>query len=152
MLPAHLAVHSACRRQCFENFDQLTLLSFHPRFYMTCFQINVTGGGSASPAGVSFPGAYSASDPGILINIYSQLNSYVSKYCHFLHVHEHVPDFWDVSPWPSTLRNYLAERRRNRLAIKGHMEHCRPTRDCSSHLPRRICSAAHNFDSVRTCE
>lgn len=33
-------------------------------------QINVTGGGSASPAGVSFPGAYVGSDPGITINIY----------------------------------------------------------------------------------
>jgi len=47
------------------------------QFYMSCYQINVTGGGSTSPAGVSFPGAYSASDPGILINIYQQLNSYV---------------------------------------------------------------------------
>ncbi|OCL08623.1 lytic polysaccharide monooxygenase [Glonium stellatum] len=40
------------------------------QFYMSCFQINVTGGGSATPSGVSFPGAYKASDPGILINIY----------------------------------------------------------------------------------
>ncbi|KAK3495756.1 glycosyl hydrolase family 61-domain-containing protein [Neurospora crassa] len=41
------------------------------QFYIGCAQINVTGGGSASPSNtVSFPGAYSASDPGILINIY----------------------------------------------------------------------------------
>ena len=29
---------------------------------------------------MKFPGAYSASDPGILINIYTQLNSYTSEY------------------------------------------------------------------------
>ncbi|KAG8889714.1 hypothetical protein FRB98_003006 [Tulasnella sp. 332] len=46
------------------------------QFYMSCYQINVTGGGTASPAGVKFPGAYSSSDPGILINIYTQLNAY----------------------------------------------------------------------------
>ncbi|KAI5782689.1 glycoside hydrolase family 61 protein [Geopyxis carbonaria] len=40
------------------------------QFYMSCYALKVTGGGSASPSGVSFPGAYSASDPGILINIY----------------------------------------------------------------------------------
>ncbi|TFK92483.1 lytic polysaccharide monooxygenase [Polyporus arcularius HHB13444] len=46
------------------------------QFYMSCFQVNVGGSGSANPPTVSFPGAYSASDPGILINIYEQLNSY----------------------------------------------------------------------------
>ncbi|KAG9018747.1 hypothetical protein FRB90_010054 [Tulasnella sp. 427] len=40
------------------------------QFYMECAQINVTGGGSASPATVSFPGAYKGTDPGITINIY----------------------------------------------------------------------------------
>ncbi|KAF2730590.1 hypothetical protein EJ04DRAFT_500250 [Polyplosphaeria fusca] len=46
------------------------------QFYITCFQLTVTGGGSAAPAGVSFPGAYKAADPGIQINIYQQLSSY----------------------------------------------------------------------------
>ncbi|KZV93262.1 hypothetical protein EXIGLDRAFT_768270 [Exidia glandulosa HHB12029] len=47
------------------------------QFYMSCYQISVSGGGSATPSPmVAFPGAYSASDPGILINIYTQLNSY----------------------------------------------------------------------------
>ncbi|KAG9122989.1 hypothetical protein FRC07_000393 [Ceratobasidium sp. 392] len=40
------------------------------QFYMECAQINVTGGGSASPATVSFPGAYKGTDPGITVNIY----------------------------------------------------------------------------------
>ncbi|KAG8932885.1 hypothetical protein FRC02_000395 [Tulasnella sp. 418] len=44
--------------------------------YMTCFQLTVTGGGSASPATVSFPGAYSTNDPGILFNIYGSYTSY----------------------------------------------------------------------------
>ncbi|KAI0696808.1 glycoside hydrolase family 61 protein [Cytidiella melzeri] len=46
------------------------------QFYMSCFQLSVGGSGTATPSGVSFPGAYSASDPGILINIYTQLNTY----------------------------------------------------------------------------
>ncbi|KAM5543457.1 hypothetical protein V8D89_002708 [Ganoderma adspersum] len=46
------------------------------QFYMSCYQVNVGGSGSASPATVNFPGAYSAEDPGILINIYQQLNTY----------------------------------------------------------------------------
>ncbi|EJC98672.1 glycoside hydrolase family 61 protein [Fomitiporia mediterranea MF3/22] len=46
------------------------------QFYMSCFQLNVGGSGSASPSTVKFPGAYSASDPGILINIYQSLTAY----------------------------------------------------------------------------
>lgn len=47
-----------------------TPVALHPassypgaQFYMECAQINITGGGSASPATVSFPGAYKGSDP-----------------------------------------------------------------------------------------
>ncbi|KAN0092459.1 glycoside hydrolase family 61 protein [Hyaloscypha variabilis] len=47
------------------------------QFYMECAQINVSGGtGTANPATVSLPGAYSATDPGILINIYDNPTSY----------------------------------------------------------------------------
>ncbi|KAK2743714.1 hypothetical protein FQN55_007117 [Onygenales sp. PD_40] len=47
------------------------------QLYMECAQIEITGGsGGASPATVSLPGAYSADDPGILINIYQELESY----------------------------------------------------------------------------
>ncbi|CAG7851064.1 SubName: Full=Related to endoglucanase B {ECO:0000313/EMBL:CCA72182.1} [Serendipita indica DSM 11827] len=53
-----LALHSAYS----QNGEQ---------FYISCAQINVTSGGSFSPSStVSFPGAYSPTDPGILINIY----------------------------------------------------------------------------------
>ncbi|KAF8755251.1 hydrolase family 61 [Rhizoctonia solani] len=48
------------------------------QFYMGCAQINVTGGGNASPATVSFPGTYSGTDPGITVNIYyPPLTNYV---------------------------------------------------------------------------
>ncbi|KAF8893794.1 glycoside hydrolase family 61 protein [Infundibulicybe gibba] len=55
------------------------LLAIHtsnqPQFYPECAQLKLTGGGSASPSGsylVKFPGAYSASDPGVTLDIYSQ--------------------------------------------------------------------------------
>jgi cellulase len=44
------------------------------QFYVTCFQITVAGSGTNNPTGVSFPGAYKATDPGIEVN-YSCQNS-----------------------------------------------------------------------------
>ncbi|KAI0883430.1 glycoside hydrolase family 61 protein [Annulohypoxylon maeteangense] len=43
------------------------------QFYISCAQVRVSGGsGSAQPKElVSFPGAYKATDPGIMINIYN---------------------------------------------------------------------------------
>ncbi|KAF2751668.1 lytic polysaccharide monooxygenase [Sporormia fimetaria CBS 119925] len=47
------------------------------QFYISCAQIRVTNGGSGNPGPlVSFPGAYSANDPGIQVNIYSGVRSY----------------------------------------------------------------------------
>ncbi|KAK0120063.1 hypothetical protein ONS95_011476 [Cadophora gregata] len=41
------------------------------QFYISCGQINVTGGGSGTPGPlVAFPGAYKATDPGLMLNIY----------------------------------------------------------------------------------
>jgi len=41
------------------------------QFYISCGQINVTGGGSGTPGPlVSIPGVYTGNEPGILINIY----------------------------------------------------------------------------------
>lgn len=43
------------------------------QFYKSCVQINVSGSGTFSPSEtVSFPGAYSADDPGILVSIYGK--------------------------------------------------------------------------------
>ncbi|EJD34799.1 hypothetical protein AURDEDRAFT_140513 [Auricularia subglabra TFB-10046 SS5] len=46
------------------------------QLYMECAQIQITGGGSASPATVSFPGAYKGSDPGITYNLYNGQKTY----------------------------------------------------------------------------
>jgi hypothetical protein len=41
------------------------------QFYISCAQIKVENGGSGTPGPlVAFPGAYKATDPGVLINIY----------------------------------------------------------------------------------
>ncbi|OCL14159.1 lytic polysaccharide monooxygenase [Glonium stellatum] len=40
------------------------------QLYMECAQINVTGGGNATPSGVNFPGAYAGTDPGIKFQLY----------------------------------------------------------------------------------
>ncbi|KAF9562610.1 endoglucanase II [Agrocybe pediades] len=47
------------------------------QLYMECAQLQITGGGNTSPANtVSFPGAYSGSDPGISYNLYNGQKSY----------------------------------------------------------------------------
>ncbi|KAK0112856.1 hypothetical protein ONS95_014580 [Cadophora gregata] len=47
------------------------------QFYMECIQITVSGGGATVlPAGVSIPGAYSYSDPGVVFSVYEAYTSY----------------------------------------------------------------------------
>ncbi|KAF4630977.1 hypothetical protein G7Y89_g7155 [Cudoniella acicularis] len=47
------------------------------QFYMECVQVTVTGSGSTTlPAGVSIPGAYSYTDPGVVFNLYGSFTSY----------------------------------------------------------------------------
>lgn len=42
------------------------------QIYLACTQIKITGGGNGNPGPlVSFPGAYSSTDPGILVDIYT---------------------------------------------------------------------------------
>ncbi|KAG8160264.1 hypothetical protein KVR01_009800 [Diaporthe batatas] len=48
------------------------------QFYMTCYQISVSGDGTATAETVSIPGAYKAADPGIEINIYQAMTEYVA--------------------------------------------------------------------------
>lgn len=50
----------------------------NPQPYVTCFQVKVTGGGSANPSGVSFPGAYKLSDPLFTKSIWDSSFKYVS--------------------------------------------------------------------------
>ncbi|RKU49290.1 hypothetical protein DL546_009783 [Coniochaeta pulveracea] len=44
--------------------------------YPQCFNLEVTGGGNDSPDGVLGTSLYDASDPGVLINIYTPLSAY----------------------------------------------------------------------------
>lgn len=39
------------------------------QLYMECAQLSVSGGGSANPPTVNFPGAYKGSDPGIKFQV-----------------------------------------------------------------------------------
>ncbi|RYP49190.1 hypothetical protein DL768_005068 [Monosporascus sp. mg162] len=69
--------------QCIENGEYLFRIehvALHSassvngaQFYISCAQVSVSGGsGSKKPSNlVSFPGAYSPNDPGLLINIYN---------------------------------------------------------------------------------
>ncbi|KAF1844536.1 lytic polysaccharide monooxygenase [Cucurbitaria berberidis CBS 394.84] len=50
----------------------------NPQPYVTCFQVKVTGGGSATPSGVSFPGGYKTSDALFQKAIYDSSFKYVS--------------------------------------------------------------------------
>lgn len=48
-----------------------------PQFYIECAQISVSGGGSGSPSPlVEIPGAFSDTDPGYTVNIYSDFTNY----------------------------------------------------------------------------
>ncbi|KAI9369656.1 glycosyl hydrolase family 61-domain-containing protein [Aspergillus egyptiacus] len=58
------------------------------QLYMECVQFRVTSDGSnALPEGVSIPGVYTATDPGILFDIYGSFDSYPIP----------GPDVWDGS-------------------------------------------------------
>ncbi|ORY11490.1 glycoside hydrolase [Clohesyomyces aquaticus] len=46
------------------------------QLYMSCYQLTVSGSGTATPATVKFPGAYKSSDPGIKVNIHAALSTY----------------------------------------------------------------------------
>ena len=48
------------------------------QFYTSCYQITVSGSGSATPSGVLFPGAYDAKHPGILVDIHQKMSTYVN--------------------------------------------------------------------------
>jgi hypothetical protein len=58
-----IALHSANQANGAQNYPQ-------------CINLQVTGGGSESPAGVKANTFYTPTDPGILVNIYGTLTSY----------------------------------------------------------------------------
>jgi hypothetical protein len=53
----HIALHNAMQAN-------------KAQFYLSCSQVNITGGGAGTPGPlVSLPGAYKSNDPGILVNL-----------------------------------------------------------------------------------
>jgi cellulase len=48
------------------------------QFYMSCYQLTISGSGTAAPSGVSFPGVYKATDPGILVDIHAAMSTYIA--------------------------------------------------------------------------
>ncbi|KAF9261528.1 cellulose-growth-specific protein [Marasmius fiardii PR-910] len=57
------------------RFETIALHSLPAQLYPECAQLQVTGGGNVAPSSsilVSFPGAYSNSDPGLTTNLYTQ--------------------------------------------------------------------------------
>jgi cellulase len=56
------------------RFETIALHSLPAQFYPECAQLNIINGGSLAPTAselVKFPGAYSDSDPGLSVNLYS---------------------------------------------------------------------------------
>ncbi|KFZ15280.1 hypothetical protein V501_02794 [Pseudogymnoascus sp. VKM F-4519 (FW-2642)] len=48
------------------------------QLYMSCYQLTISGTGSASPSLIQLPGAYAATDPGIKVDIYQSLATYIA--------------------------------------------------------------------------
>jgi cellulase len=52
-----------------------------PQFFTYCFNLKIEGDGTATPEGVTFPGGYNITDPGIKFDLYKpgdNWDSYVS--------------------------------------------------------------------------
>ncbi|EMD31057.1 glycoside hydrolase family 61 protein [Gelatoporia subvermispora B] len=65
------------------RFETIALHSLPAQFYPECAQLDITGGGSLAPTTaelVTFPGAYSASDPGLTIDVYTNQAMVMTNY------------------------------------------------------------------------
>jgi len=51
-----------------------------PQFYIHCFQLDISGSGTAQPKGVKFPGGYKRDDPGVAFNLYKGGQTARDKY------------------------------------------------------------------------
>ena len=45
--------------------------------YVGCVELNIAGSGTANPTGVSFPGYYKNTDPGMLMSVYQPFSKYI---------------------------------------------------------------------------
>jgi lytic cellulose monooxygenase (C1-hydroxylating) len=66
-----LALHFATAHSNYQSYGAVG-----PQFYPSCYNIRVTGSGTATPAGVTFPGAYKPTDPGVVFDIYLNKTEY----------------------------------------------------------------------------
>lgn len=86
MLIINIATYTANIPKCIKDGEYLLRIQsigIHnptggvPQFYVSCAQVNVTGGGNATPSPTAkIPGAFKANDPGLTANIYNNLKSY----------------------------------------------------------------------------
>jgi len=51
------------------SFSSAPTLYSGPQFYTHCFNVQISGNGSATPPGVTFPGGYKRDDPGVKFNL-----------------------------------------------------------------------------------
>jgi cellulase len=47
-----------------------------PQFFTHCFNLDISGGGTATPEGVKFPGGYKNDDANVKYNIYKYQNDW----------------------------------------------------------------------------
>ncbi|KXN89073.1 Polysaccharide monooxygenase Cel61a [Leucoagaricus sp. SymC.cos] len=64
----YLLINGKCRHEILALHVASTVGG--AQFYPHCFQIKVTGGGSAIPSGVALPGVYNPTEPGILTQLW----------------------------------------------------------------------------------
>jgi len=59
------------------NYTRVPGGKIAPQFYVSCYNVEVVGSGTASPPGVKFPGAYNSRDPGIDYDIFVGNKKYI---------------------------------------------------------------------------
>jgi hypothetical protein len=67
-----LALHFATPHSNYKKIGGIV----SPQFYMSCYNLNITGTGTAKPLGVKFPGAYKRDDPGVIFDIFVNNTNY----------------------------------------------------------------------------
>jgi hypothetical protein len=61
------------------NYKKIPGQIVAPQFYMSCYNVNITGNGTAIPPEnlrVTFPGAYQPQDPGLVFDIFLNKTQY----------------------------------------------------------------------------
>jgi len=83
-----------------------------PQPYVTCFQVKVTGGGSATPSGVSFPGGYKLRYVIVILNRRA---------------------FANESQRPSLLKGHLRPELQVRVARPSRLQRLKSTREAENY-------------------